>query len=111
VETLTNLGTVLIDLKRYDEARDYLRRANELNPNYEYAYFRMAESWDRRGRVDEVVKVLRSFAKGRTPRISGFDNLYQKYAVELAKYEPEPEKKKAPEPAKQKPDEKTDEAK
>lgn len=105
VETLTNLGTVLIDLQRYDEARAYLRRANELNPNYEYAYYRMAQSWDQKGRVDEVVKILRSFARDRTPRISGFDKLYQKYAVELARYGAEPEKK-ADEQAKQKPDEK-----
>lgn len=106
VETLTNLATVLLELSRedkssnYDEVRAYLTRAKAANPHYEYADYRLAESWEQEGRIDEVVNVLRDFAKDRTPTISSFKKLYSKYALQLAKFpraapevaEPDPSK-------------------
>lgn len=96
VETLTNLATALLGLCRddnsysYDKVRAYLYRAKEANPHYEYADYRLAESWEQQGRIDEVVKILRAFAKEKTPTISGFRNLYSKYSLELAKFPVEP---------------------
>jgi hypothetical protein len=92
VETLTNLATVLLELSRedksykYDEVRAYLTRAKAANPHYEYADYRLAESWEQEGRIDEVVNVLRDFAKDRTPTISSFKKLYSKYSLQLAKF-------------------------
>ncbi len=96
VETLTNLATALLGLCRddnnysYDKVRAYLYRAKEVNPHYEYADYRLAESWEQQGRIDEVVKILRAFAKEKTPTISSFRNLYSKYSLELAKFPVEP---------------------
>ncbi|HKC62347.1 MAG TPA: hypothetical protein VKB86_01860, partial [Pyrinomonadaceae bacterium] len=96
VETLTNLATALLGLCRddpnysYDKVRAYLYLAKEANPHYEYADYRLAESWEQQGRIDEVVKILRAFAKERTPTISSFRNLYSKYSLELAKFPVEP---------------------
>jgi hypothetical protein len=92
VETLTNLATVLIELCRedrsysYDKVRTYLARAKVANPHYEYADYRLAEAWEQEGRIDEVVNVLRDFAKDRTPTISSFKKLYSKYSLQLAKF-------------------------
>jgi hypothetical protein len=92
VETLTNLATALLHLsredkkQRYDQVRSYLVRAKAANPHYEYADYRLAESWEQEGRIDEVVRVLRNFAKDRTPTNHDFIKLYQKYCVELAKF-------------------------
>lgn len=85
VETLSNLATVLMELGRGEDSRDYSKRAIALNPDYEYAYYRLAQSWEKEGRIDEMVKVLRLFARERTPDILGFKNLYGKHAIELAK--------------------------
>ena len=74
----------------YDQARAYLTRAKAANPYYEYADFRLAESWDQEGRIDEVVKVLRAFAKERTPTSRSFIELYRKRCLELAKFPMEP---------------------
>ncbi|HEV3467761.1 MAG TPA: hypothetical protein VG148_00455 [Pyrinomonadaceae bacterium] len=85
VETLTNLATVMIELGRYDDSRVYSERAIKLNPNYEYAYYRLAEAWEEDNRVDEVVEVLKRFAKERSPRIREFRALYDRHSVVLAK--------------------------
>jgi tetratricopeptide (TPR) repeat protein len=84
VETLANLGTVLIELSRQAEARSYLERIIKLNPQYEYAYYRLAESWEKENKRDKVVETLRAFAKVKTPVIRNFKALYAKYATELA---------------------------
>jgi hypothetical protein len=96
VETLTNLATALLGLCRddnsysYDKVRTYLYLAKEVNQHYEYADYRLAESWEQQGRIDEVVKILRAFAKEKTPTIGSFRNLYSKYSLELAKFPVEP---------------------
>ena len=80
VETLTNLATTLLALANRDEARSYCERAITLNPNYEYAYYRLAQSWKDENRKDEAIKVLTRFSKA--PRIPGFRQLYHQYYVE-----------------------------
>jgi hypothetical protein len=75
-----------VESYKYDEVRAYLTRAKTANPHYEYADYRLAESWEQEGRIDEVVNVLRDFAKDRTPTISSFKKLYSKYAFQLAKF-------------------------
>lgn len=85
VETLTNLATVLLNLSRTDEAREYAQRAIDLNPDYEYAYYRLAQCWDKENWKDKVVQVLKSFAKIKMARIPEFQELYRKYSMELAR--------------------------
>jgi tetratricopeptide (TPR) repeat protein len=85
VETLTNLATVLLFLSRTADARAYAEAAIKLNPDYEYAYYRKAQSWDQENRPDKVLEVLKDFAKDRSPRIRSFKELYGKYSVELAR--------------------------
>lgn len=84
VETLTNLGTVLIELSRQVEARSYLERVIKLNPQYEYAYYRLAESWEKENKKDMVLETLKAFAKVKAPGIRSFKALYEKYSTELA---------------------------
>ena len=85
VETLTNIATVNFYLSNYNETRDYCQRAIELNPDYEYAYYRLAQSWEKEkeGKQEEkekkVIKVLNSFNSEREPKIPGFVELYNKY--------------------------------
>jgi hypothetical protein len=93
VETLTNLATTLMGLCRedrekysYDQVRAHLAQAKEVNPRYEYADYRLAQSWEQEGRIDEVVRVVRAFAKERTPTSSALRELYRKYSLELAKF-------------------------
>jgi hypothetical protein len=83
VETLANLGTVLIELSRGAEARTYLEYSITLNPQYEYSYYRIAQSWEKENRIDEVLETLRSFAKVKTPNIPGFAKLYYQYRTQL----------------------------
>jgi len=85
VETLTNMGTILIELARGLEARTYLERSLALNPRYEYAYYRIVQSWEKESRTDKVVETLKSFAKIKAPDIPGFKKLYQKYSIDLAR--------------------------
>jgi tetratricopeptide (TPR) repeat protein len=80
VETLTNLATTLLATSKHEEARSYCERAITLNPNYEYAYYRLAESWNDENRKDETIKVLIRFPKA--PSIPGFRKLYHRYYVE-----------------------------
>jgi len=80
VETLTNLATALLSLSKREEARSYAERAIALNPNYEYAYYRLAQSWDEENRKDDAVKVLNRFP--RAPQIPGFKELFNRYYVE-----------------------------
>ncbi len=85
VETLTNLSTVLLSLSRTVDARAYAEAAIKLNPNYEYAYYRKAQSWENENRTDKVVEVLRGFANIKKPNIPGFQDIYRKYAFDLAR--------------------------
>ena len=81
VETLTNLATALSELSREAEARKYLERAIELNAQYEYGYYRLAQSWEKEDNRDKVIEVLNRFP---TPGIAGFKKLYEKYLTESA---------------------------
>ena len=81
VETLSNLGTLFLfqpdaDLRR---ARKYLRRVLELNPSYEYAHFRLAQTFEAEQRSDEVKEVLRECP--RRPGIPEFREMYRHYYV------------------------------
>ena len=58
VETLTNIATTHIGLKRFADARKYLDMAIELNREYEYAYYRKAETWKKEGHPDEFKREL-----------------------------------------------------
>lgn len=80
VETLANLATTFLKLSKWEEARAYAKRAIELNPNYEYAYYRLAQSWEGENRKDETSKVLSSFPGA--PRIPGFKEFFNRYYVE-----------------------------
>ncbi|MFY9622484.1 MAG: tetratricopeptide repeat protein [Pyrinomonadaceae bacterium] len=84
VETLTNMGTLLSELGNQEEARAYLDRAITLNRDYEYAYYRKAESWSHQQQTDKVVETLRTFRKVKNPKIREFIKIYQKYATDLA---------------------------
>ncbi len=80
VETLTNLATAFLYQGDCAAAREYSRRAIAMNPNYEYAYFRLAQAWRDDARRDKVVETLRSF--GRSPTISDFQKLFHEFYVE-----------------------------
>jgi hypothetical protein len=80
VETLTNLATTLLYLRERQESRRYAELAIELNPNYEYAYYRLAEAWIDENRRDEAIKVLGRFPKA--PQISGFKEFFNRYYIE-----------------------------
>lgn len=81
VETLTNMATTLLQLSRTSEARDYAEAARTINPDYEYAYYRLAQSWEQEGKEkeDEVRATLRSFKK--PPKIQEFKKLFETYGV------------------------------
>lgn len=81
VETLTNVATTYIYLGRYGDARNYLNQTIRINPSYEYAYYRMAMSWDRENRPLKAVDVLNQY---KNPvKIKEFRDLFQKYQVPL----------------------------
>lgn len=81
VETLSNVATTYIYLERYGDARNYLNQAIHMNPNYEYAYYRMAQSWDRGNRPLKAIEVLNQY---KVPlRIQGFKELFQKYNIAM----------------------------
>jgi len=81
VETLTNVATTYIYMGRCGDARNYLNQAIRFNPSYEYAYYRMAQSWDRENRPLKAVDVLTQY---KAPaRIMEFKALFQKYQVPL----------------------------
>lgn len=84
VETLTNMGTLLSELGKEERARAYLDRAISLNRDYEYAYYRKAESWNHERQADKVLETLRTFRKVKKPKIREFIKIYQEYATDLA---------------------------
>ncbi|MCI0628509.1 MAG: tetratricopeptide repeat protein [Acidobacteria bacterium] len=80
VETLSNLATVYLSLGRTDRAREYGRMAIVVNPNYEYAYYRLAQAWEKDGKLSEAREVMKSFPK--PPRIQEFQDMFQRLGVE-----------------------------
>jgi tetratricopeptide (TPR) repeat protein len=82
VETLSNLGTLFLfrgkpgDLL---EARRYFGRVLDLNPKYEYAYYRLAQCWEMEGLREKVIDVLKKFPK--PPGISSFQQMFRAYYV------------------------------
>jgi tetratricopeptide (TPR) repeat protein len=83
IETLANLETVLFALDRDQEGEEYFQRAIQLNPRYEYAYYRFAQQADKRGATEDVVRTLEVFSGLGKPQISGMKKLYSKYSQEL----------------------------
>lgn len=84
VETLANLATVLSELGKESEARAYLQSAIALNKEYEYAHYRLAQSWEKQNNKEQVVRVLKDFAKIKSATIPSFRAIYSRYATELA---------------------------
>ena len=80
VETLSNIGTVLLTQGRYARAREYFERAVALNPAYEYAYYRIAQSWEKERWREKLVATLQRFKQ--PPEIPEFRKMYQEYYVQ-----------------------------
>jgi tetratricopeptide (TPR) repeat protein len=82
VETLTNAGTAFMtrgqdgDLRK---ARSYLQRAIALNVNYEYAYYRLAQTWEKEQWREKVIVTLKSFPG--FPQIPQFHAMFNQYFV------------------------------
>lgn len=82
VETLTNAGTAFLtrgqdgDLRK---ARSYLQRAIALNVNYEYAYYRLAQAWEKEQWREKVIATLESFPG--FPQIPSFHAMFNRYFV------------------------------
>ncbi len=83
VETLTNLATTLLNLSRMSESRSYAEAAIKTNPDYEYAYYRLAQAWEKENQPEKTLETLRSFQRRRSPGISGFKTLFDKYYIDL----------------------------
>jgi tetratricopeptide (TPR) repeat protein len=83
VETLSNIGTVLLTSRKYAEAREYFERAIELNPAYEYAYYRIARSWEAEKWREKVVETLKRYKSA--PEIPEFKQMYRDCYVQPAK--------------------------
>jgi tetratricopeptide (TPR) repeat protein len=82
VETLTNLETTLLFLSRLDDARRYAEEAIALNPDYEYAYYRLAETWDADHNEDMVRKTFLRFEAREKPfRIPEFKELAARHHI------------------------------
>ncbi len=85
VETLTNLETTLLFLSRLPDARRYAEEAITLNPDYEYAYYRLAESWDAENNEDMVRKTLLRFeVREKRLGIREFRKLAARHHIPLA---------------------------
>lgn len=83
VETLCNLGTLYLTLGSSGDlaqARTYLTLAIALNPNYEYAYYKLAQTWEMDQLRDKVIETLRLLPK--RPSIPGFMKMYREYFVQ-----------------------------
>jgi tetratricopeptide (TPR) repeat protein len=82
VETLSNAGTAFLirgeegDLRK---ARRHLRRAIELNANYEYAYYRLAQAWEKEPSREKVIETLKAFPG--YPGIPSFHAMFTQYSV------------------------------
>jgi tetratricopeptide (TPR) repeat protein len=82
VETLSNAGTALYIRGNADDlrkAREYLKRAITLNDRYEYAYYRLAQAWEKDQWREKVIETLESFPW--FPEIPEFHSMFTKYFV------------------------------
>jgi TPR repeat protein len=82
VETLSNIGTLLLTKGKRVQAREYFERAIKLNPAYEYAYYRIAQSWDEEKWREKVVETLNRYKL--PPGIPEFQEMYQESYVQPA---------------------------
>jgi tetratricopeptide (TPR) repeat protein len=83
VETLSNIGTLYLvrgEVGDLPVARQYLQRAIALNPHYEYAYYRLAQSWEKDGWRERVIETLKSWPL--PPQIPSFRRMFSEYFVE-----------------------------
>ncbi len=82
VETLSNIGTLYLVRGDADLplARQYLQRAIVLNPHYEYAYYRLAQSWEKQQWRERVIETLKSWPL--PPQIPSFRRMFTEYFVE-----------------------------
>jgi len=81
-ENQADIGTLYLFLGdyegNYEKASTYLKNAIKLkNGKYEYAYLRLAQTYEREKNIDEVVKTLNEFTG--TPRLKEFMAMYEKY--------------------------------
>ena len=79
VETLSNLGTAYLVSEDTQEARRYLNKVIQLNRYYEYAYYRLAQTWEHDKRPEKVAAVLNKFPG--PPQIPEFIEFFGKYNV------------------------------
>lgn len=88
VEILSNLGTLYLFRQNkgdLDKAIGYLEEVIKLNENYEYAYYRFAQTYFCEGRYDEANGIVQRYkSTGRAVEISSFVNLIVKICVQLA---------------------------
>jgi tetratricopeptide (TPR) repeat protein len=83
VETLSNIGTLYLvrgNTGDLPHARQYLQQAIALNAHYEYAYYRLAQSWEREGWRAKVIETLTSFPV--PPQIPALTEMFKEYFVE-----------------------------
>jgi tetratricopeptide (TPR) repeat protein len=83
VETLTNAGTLHLvrgEIGDLIEARRLLCRAIALNPQYEYAYYRLAQCWEKDRWREKVIETLQSCPV--PPNISSFARMFEYYYVQ-----------------------------
>ena len=59
--TLTNLGGVLMNMERFDEAEASLRAALKIEPNYAEAHFVLGTMYQRLYQHDMAIKAFRQF--------------------------------------------------
>ena len=81
----TELGCPYLYSKRYARAIEYFRKAVEMDPNFPFAHFALAEAYDRVGRYreawDEHEKALELAQRGRAVDLSGGDAPRAWYAL------------------------------
>lgn len=79
VETLSNLGTAYLVSADTFEARRYLQRVIRLNKYYEYAYYRLAQTWEFDKRPQKAAGVVKEFPG--VPQIPEFIELFDRYHI------------------------------
>ena len=81
----TELGCPYLYSKRYARAIEYFRKAVEMDPNFPFAHFALAEAYDRVGRYreawDEHEKALELAQRGRAVDLSSGDAPRAWYAL------------------------------
>jgi tetratricopeptide (TPR) repeat protein len=78
VENRADIGTLYLFLGEYETARRYLEDAVKLkNETYEYAFLRLAQTYEKEKKFDLVVKTLKRFKGPR--RLIEFKAMCEKY--------------------------------